>query len=368
MQPVSPKRLIASLAAVLAAAFAVAACAAESGADAPATAGCAPSDGLRFICGPVASEDLARVPGTRWLIASGMNIGQPAHLYLIDARGKTAGVLFPLGEPQMALDRRIAPGCSGPPDLSRMSTDGLGLRPGPHGVHMLYAANHGDRRAIEMFRLDARGARPRLRWVGCAAMPPGTLPNAVAPLPDGGLLVSSFYDPTDPTAWARMARGEDTGRILEWRPGTGFRPLPGGVMSGANGLETSADGSLVYASAWSGRRLVILSLRDGTRREIALDFLPDNIHRLPDGSLLVGGQRARVEDVAACAGPQCPQAWELARVDPRTGAVRPLLKREGTSLVNYGCGGLALDGAVFITARGDRRIVYVPQAELPPLR
>jgi len=361
-------RLISALAATLALAIVNGACAGELGAAASPTPGCAPSDGLRFICGPVASEDIVRVPGSRWLIASGMNLGQPAHLYLIDARAKTASVLFPLGEPQMALDRRVAPDCSGPPDLSRMSTDGLGLHPGPRGVHMLYAANHGDRRAIEMFRIDNRGPRPRLRWVGCAPMPPGTLPNAVAPLPDGGLLVSSFYDPTDKTSWARMARGEDTGRVLEWRPGKGFRLLPGGVMSGANGLETSADGATVYASAWSGRRLVIISRRDGARREIPLDFLPDNIHRLDDGSLLVGGQHTRVEDVAACTGAQCPQAWELAQVDPRSGAVRPLLTRAGTSIINYGCGGVALEGVVFITARGDQRIIYVPRSELPSLR
>ena len=361
-------RLISSLAAVLAVVVATGAWAAAPGAATSPMPACAPSDGLRFICGPVASEDIVHVPGSHWLIASGMNLGQPAHLYLIDARAKTASVLFPLAKPEMALDRRVAPDCSGPPDLSRMSTDGLGLRPGPRGVHMLYAANHGDRRAIEMFRIDSRGPRPRLRWLGCAVMPPGTLPNAVAPLPDGGLLVSSFYDPTDKASWARMARGEDTGRVLEWRPGKGFRLLPGGVMSGANGLETSPDGAVVYASAWSGRKLVIISRRDGTRREIQLDFLPDNIHRLADGSLLVGGQRTRVEDVAACTGAQCPQAWVLAQVDPRTGVVRMLLTRQGTSVVNYGCGGVALDGTVFITARGDQRIVYVPRSELPSLR
>jgi hypothetical protein len=47
---------------------------------------CLPDEGIAAICGPVASEDLARIPGTRWLIASGLNIGAPAHLYLIDSR------------------------------------------------------------------------------------------------------------------------------------------------------------------------------------------------------------------------------------------------------------------------------------------
>src|SRR5262245_37795162 len=37
------------------------------------SASCADEEGLHFICGPVASEDLVQVPGTRWLIASGLN-------------------------------------------------------------------------------------------------------------------------------------------------------------------------------------------------------------------------------------------------------------------------------------------------------
>ena len=321
---------------------------------------CAPTDGLRFICGPEASEDLVRLPGTRWLIASGLNIGKPAHLYLIDTRAKRSAILFPLGASSMKLDRARAPGCEGPPDLARISTDGLALRPGRAGMHMLYATNHGDRMAIEMFEVDTTAKVPRVRWVGCAPLPAGTLPNAVAPLPGEGLLVTSFYDPTDPASWDRMTRGERTGRLLEWHPGTGFRVVPGSELSGANGLETSADGSLVYVSAWSARKLVIFSRRDDVRREVPLDFMPDNIHRLADGTLLVAGQATSVKSIHSCAGPQCPQPWVVARVDPVSGTVRSLLKREGTPLVNYACSALIVDDTVYITARGDRRVSYAP--------
>ncbi len=305
------------------------------------------------------------MPGTPWLIASGLNVGQPAHLYLIDTRAKTSAILFPVGQPAMKMDAQSAPGCSGPPDLARMSTDGLGLREGRGGVHTLYAANHGDRKAVEVFEVDARGPAPRLAWIGCVPLPAGTLPNAVTPLPEGALLVSSFYDPNDGTAWERMGRGELTGRLLEWRPGQGFRDLPGGAMSGANGLETSADGKTIYASAWSARKLVVLPRHGGAQRAIPLDFMPDNIHRLPDGSLLVGGQKTSVKSIAACHGPQCPQTWVVARIDPRTGAARTLLTRAGTPAVNYGCTALDVDGTVYITARGDGRILYAPLADLP---
>ncbi len=317
-------------------------------------------DDLGLILGPVGSEDIVRVPGTPWLIASGLNLGAPAQLSLIDTRTKSA----------VPIVLTCLPGAEGdqdapPPDLSRMSTDGLALREGIGGKHLLYAANHGDRYAIEIFAVDADAARPAVRWAGCARLPPNALPNAVRPLPDGSLLVICPYDPTDPDCWSRMARGENTGRILKWRAGRGIEELPNSAMSGGNGLEVSADGSVVYASAWSARELVVLSLRDGGRRAIALDFLPDNIHAMADGTLLVAGQRTTVEAIAACTGASCPQPWVVAKIDPRSAEVRPLLSGEGTARVNYACGALVVGDTMYVTVRGDRCIVYRAMSELP---
>jgi hypothetical protein len=286
-----------------------------------------------------------------------LNVGAPAHLYLIDTQAKSAAVLFPLGASRMTLDRQLTPDCGGPPDLSRMSTDGLALRPGSTGRHILYAANHGDRMAIEMFAVDATGEHPEVTWIGCMPLPAHTLPNSVAALPGEGILVTSFYDPTDEKrAWAQMARGENTGRLLEWHLSTGFREVPDVGVSGANGLELNAEGTVMYVSAWSARKIVVISRRAAVSREITLDFMPDNIHRLGDGSLLVGGQKTEVPKIAAC-GAQCPQPWVVVRVDPKSGAVTRLLEGEGTEAVNYACGGLVVDRTLYVTARGDRRII-----------
>jgi len=330
---------------------------------------CTPRDGLSFICGPEGSEDIVRIPGTTWLIASGLNLGRPAHLFLIDARRKRASVLFPAAGALAAQARmRSASGCAGPPDPARMSMDGLGLRAGPSGRDMLYAANHGDRMAIEEFAVDARMDPPRAMWVDCAPLPAGTLPNAVAPLADSGFLVTTFYDPRDQSSWERMARAERTGRILKWEPESGFRTLPGSEMSGANGLATSRDGRIVYASAWSARKVLLLPVTGGRRREIPLDFMPDNIHLLVDGTLLVGGQRTTVERIARCGGGACPQAWAIVRIDPRSGVVQPLLTRPGTPEVNYACGGIELGGVLYFTDRGTRSVAYISLTQLPSLK
>ena len=321
---------------------------------------CAPHDGLRYICGPVGAEDIAQIPGTRWLVTSGLDLGGGGRLYLVDGRSKRARVLQ-LGT------AAPAPGCPSPPDLAKLSTDGLTLRPGSAGRHMLYVANHGDRRAIEMVRIDARGEVPTATWTGCAPMPAHTLPNAVAALSGGRLIVTSFHDPDDKQAWDRMARQEPTGSVWEYRPGSGFRRLDLGPISGANGVEVSRDAHTLYVSAWSSSKLVAVDLKTRRRREIALDFLPDNIKRAADGSLLVGGQKTTVASIAACDGPQCPQDWEVARVDPISGGVTPLVSRHGDALVNYAATGVEVGGTLYITVRGDKRIAYIPTNALPSL-
>jgi sugar lactone lactonase YvrE len=330
----------------------------------PQARDCAPHDGLSFVCGPVGSEDIAQIPGTGWLIASGLDLGGGGHIHLIDGRSERAFT----ATLQSAPEPDLAAGCPGPPDPAKMSTDGLTIRPDAGGRHMLYVANHGDRRAIEMFRIDARRDVPVLTWVGCAPMPAGTLPNAVAALSGGRLIVTSFHDPDDKLAWARMARQEPTGSVWAWRPGAGFRRMDTGPISGANGVEVSRDERTLYVSAWSASRLVIIDLGTGRRREIPLDFLPDNVKRAPGGLLLVGGQRTTVASIASCTGPQCPQDWIVARVDPRRGTVTPLVERHGDALINYACTGLEVGGRLYITARGDRRIAWLPISSLPSLR
>lgn len=343
------------------------AAAALAGTGAPAK-DCAPHEGLSFICGPVGSEDIARIPGTRWLAASGLGLGAPGRLYLIDTRSKRARVLFPQPGVAPRPGPALTAGCPGPPDSAAMSTDGLTIRAGRGGRHTLYVANHGDRRAIEIFAVDATGDIPTAIWVGCAPMPAQTLPNAVVALAGGGLIVSSFRDPDDPLAWERMARGEPTGSLWRWRPGAGFNRLEAGPISGANGVEVSKDERTLYVSAWSAGKLVILDLASLKRREIPLGFLPDNIKRAPDGSLLVGGQKTTVAGIAVCNGPRCPQDWVVARVDPAKGRVTPLVARHGDARVNYACTGLQVGGVLYITNRGDNRIAWLPAASLPSLR
>jgi hypothetical protein len=331
-----------------------------------AVAACEPADGLGYVCGPRAAEDVVQLPGTRWLITSGLATDQPGRLWLINERSKRAQPVAL----RDARDASAAPShwrgnCPQPPRLELLSMDGLGLHTISTGNHLLFAANHGGRHAIEVFEVRTRGyAEPEVTWTGCVPLPPGTLANAVAPLRNGGLIMASFHDPDDPQAWTRLARGESTGSVWEWQPAAGWQLLDAGPLSGANGLALSRDERTLYISAWAAGRLVIMDrggTRSGTgmRREMELGFLPDNLHREPDGTLLVAGQRARVADIAACNGPACPQPWVVARVDPLRGKVTVLAQGPGNARIGYACGALRVGDTLYITARGDARLAWL---------
>src|SRR5215475_5582560 len=94
---------------------------------------CAPAGGLNFICGLQAPEDLVLVPGTRWLIASGMSAGSGMHL--IDTQAKTARNLFASDVSSARADKARFAGCPGPLDPKQAILHGLSLRHAQSGQY-----------------------------------------------------------------------------------------------------------------------------------------------------------------------------------------------------------------------------------------
>jgi hypothetical protein len=321
---------------------------------------CAPHDGLIFICGTGAVEDLAPVPGTRFLLAGGMRFSQAVPIRLIDTVRGTMQVAWPRPAATRA-DRANYADCPGPPDASRMSTTGLALQPLTPTASRFYAVNEGDRRAIEVFDVAleiAPGAptAPRLSWIGCIPMPAGTNPNAVTPL-DGRALAIVSMDDGAPDRMERHISGEAMGSVWIWRPGEGLHPLPGIRLRGGNGIAASADNRWLYVSAWSGAQLVRIAVDgDIAPQSTDLPFLPDNVKRLADGSLLLAAQRPPVERIARCGGPSCPADWLIARFDAATLRWTVVHEARGNEALNYATGAVEHDGRAWIANRGDGRI------------
>src|SRR5262249_27701168 len=150
-------------------------------------------------------------------------------LTLIDSRNGTFGGL----KPQVKHDATFAQ-CAAPPDAAKAITHGLNLRAGASGHSTLYAVGHGAREAIEVFDVDATGAKPAVTWKGCVPMPEGLAANSVASLADGSLVATVLIMPGKTFLDSIMKR--PTGAVYEWAPGkTGFEMIRGSELPGNNG-------------------------------------------------------------------------------------------------------------------------------------
>jgi len=203
------------------------------GATSPLAATCEPVGDIRFICDVIGPEDLAVVPGTEWVIASGNQEG--GAIQLISVAEKTARPLFPTPSPAVRLDSTTYPTCPGPIDPdegAQFRAHGLYLEPGDGNVHTLYVVHHGTRESVEVFELDARTTPPSLTWVGCAVAPETHVLNAVVALPEGGFAATN-------------TRGGD---VWEWHTADGWALVPGSENTAPNGLEISDDGRWFYVA------------------------------------------------------------------------------------------------------------------------
>ena len=354
---------------------AAAAQAAPAAADrhAPASPDCGAAGELSFVCGAHNPEDLARIPGTRWLIATGFADG--AGLSLVDTRARTLSRWRP-AIPADA-DRRGA--CPSVLDPERLNAHGLSLRARGGGRYALHVVNHGGRESIEVFNVDTRSDRPTLTWTGCLPMPAGLAANSVATFSDGAVLATVLTRPG--TTIADFVAGRPTGGVYEWRPGaSGFRLLPGTELPGDNGLETSPDARQFYVVAFGWRAVVVYQRADTSApvlRAVAPDFMPDNIHW--DGArLIVAGMRY---DEPACGGPRgivggvadpmtCYRGYVAASFDPHTGAFRTLAYGPPNPAFNDVSSAVVAGGELWLGSfRSDRlawRLLPGPESSTPP--
>jgi hypothetical protein len=323
-----------------------------------AAASCNPDGPLRYLCGPANAEDIVRLGNTRWLVTSGMDgplMGggeARGHLYLVDHQTRTFLDWFPGQAASPRHDTALFKDCPGPVDPTRFSAHGLSLKERSAGRYRLYITAHGAREAIEVFDIDATGARPTIAWAGCVVLPDDVMANSVTQLPDGGFVATKFLDRRQPQAQAfgAVQRGEPNGALYEWHPGGKVQAIAGTEMSGPNGIETSPDGRTLYVAAFGSNELVRFE-RDGNgwrRQAMKLDITPDNLRWSPDGKLLAAGNNA-------CGRPPCPPGWKVLEIDPRTLASRTVAGSERTTGMQGATVGIRVGSDIWVgTYSGDR--------------
>lgn len=314
-------------------------------------------------------EDLKRIPGTPYIVASGFSPG--AGLKLVDSQRRTLRRWYTAAPDQITPDPARYPDCANPPDPALFNARGLSLRRTGRQTATLHVVNHGGREAIEVFeiRSSGRATEPTLHWQGCLLMPAGHVGNAVATYSDGTVLVSVLTRPG--TSITDFERGQNTGAIFERAPASSaFTLIPGTALPGNNGLETAANDKGFYTIAFGLRAVVTFRRGDpGGPKGIfaAPGFMPDNIHR--DGKhLLLAGMNS---DEPACGGKRqiiggvadtmlCPRGWKVARFDPRNGKFRIIAQGERSAAFNGVSQALVLDQTLWLGSYQADRIAFRP--------
>lgn len=292
-----------------------------SGLAALAAAACTPVPGIEMICGPSRVEDLAQLPGTRWVVASGMH-AQRGDLYLIDRRTRGHHSIGRSGDFRVAPDKRYP--CAAPPKPERMVTHGLAVLPRGAGRFYVYAINHAEREAVEVFEIDTRRTQPRTTWIGCIEMPRELPMNSVAVLDPDTLFVTRLSTQVAPADRTRaLASGSATGAILEWRRGTVTQLQLDGI-AGPNGILVSRDGRHLFVSMFGAKQVVRYD-RTGAEPPKALPIAsnPDNLRWTDTGLIAAAGAIAPVGLLLDCLrrGDRqefCSTRWEVPLIDPAT--------------------------------------------------
>jgi hypothetical protein len=249
-----------------------------------------------YVWGPINAEDLVQVPGTDWIVTSGMlGPGAPlGRLYAVHRGDLSCSELFPYGLTH-ALDRARF-GAQEPLAAESLAPHGIDVAVRADGIAELFVVNHGARESVEVFEVLLDGARPALRWIGGVEMPGTTLGNDVAALAGGGFVISTTGDIDGKAASSEAVftgdgASDDTGGVLEWSASEGWKLLPGTGINVANGVAASADGEWVYIGGWRGQciKKVRRGVADPEVVTVPAPILVDNLTWTRDGKLLAAG-------------------------------------------------------------------------------
>ncbi len=342
-------------------------------------AACAKGDSepqVGYVDGAINAEDLVPIPGTRWLLAGGLDEpGIPGRLTLIDREAKQARLLFSAESPISAETRANGqegdPACPGPLPPGKFGAHGIALRPTGEGKGTVYVVNHTGREAVELFALDWSGKEPTIAWTGCIPLPEGVLSNGVTPLPGGRIAVTHMNAPEyfdvpagrgNPEQWIpKFVAGETTGYAATWGPREGWKKIPGTEGSVPNGIEASPDGRLVYVAIWRAGELRRVDLASGQVRTVKLAFMPDNLRWGDDGKLWTAGAAGDPKAYFDCAAKKgCHNPYSIASLDPATMKASEFAHPDTRPAFGDATAAVAVGGEVWVGSNPTEHVAYFP--------
>jgi len=292
--------------------------------DLPAVVDCRDTKDIHPICGFQNPEDLAVLSDDRRVIVSQYgSMTDPNHagsLAILDLRNEAMHVVYPPSD--RTARTTPSPGwgdetCPGPP--SPLNPHGIDLAQRNDGRWQLLVVNHGQRESVEFFEVLSEPEDVRVVWRGCTIPPPDSYFNDVVHIPGGGFLASHMMDRN--SVWIGMLLGmlgRDTGNVMEWHSGRGYRDVAGTEAPFPNGIEISGDGNDIYLNAYLAGEVRRISRATGNRLATAKVPGPDNLSWARDGRLLVASHTGAMSEQRVCMSLKegaCPMSFEIVALD-----------------------------------------------------
>ena len=319
----------------------------------------------RPVCSFTNPEDLVALPGGEAILVSeygGMEGHVPGALALLVLQTDQRRELFRGG----AADGAATPGWGDPacpgPLTAAFSPHGIHLSTRDDGALQLLVVQHGGRESLEFFEVAGSGRDWAVEWRGCVVAPEDAWLNSVAALPGGGFVTTRMIErPTVVTDLATaIAQGGGGGYVLEWLPDRGFAILGGSEGEMPNGIETSTDGRLVFATG-SGEVRRIVRATGEVEARVQLGAL-DNARWASDGRLVVANLTSdALDDFVVCTQLEsgaCPMSFRIVAIDPVSMETEELYSNQGPPM-GGGTVGLVIDDELFIGSFAGDRILRV---------
>ena len=348
------------------------------GSDAPKITDCKEKGGLIPICGIQNPEDMAVLPGGRFVIAGqygGIAGEKPKGFALYDSASGAITQLGPFAENSPELWG--SPDCKQPPGPA-FSAHGIELAQRNDGRWQLLAVNHGGRESLEWFEVTIRPSDPapvNVTWRGCAEAPEGAVLNAVATLPNGaGQLTSQIWKHKGPAtpifaAWNMVASrfGWGSGAVLHW-DGKTYSEVPGISGYFPNGIVVSADGRFMYVNNVGLKEIQKYAISGGKPlASVGVNGYPDNVRWSADRKhLFVASQRGSLSDTGDCMKLEsgaCGMRAAIVMIDPETMTAQELFEHEGAPMGGFTVA-VELKDSLLLGAFASDRILLVPKTKL----
>jgi hypothetical protein len=328
----------------------------------PARGPCADGTPLGTICGFEEPED------SEWMSAAGVllvtNMRNPAvkgdhggFLAALVPGSRDVRRVWPTGKPtDAAPDPQVGdPGCPGP--LAGPTFSPHGLTSAGNLVYVVAHSNAGAREAVEIFAVDGQGADATVMWKGCIPQEPNVVANDIAVASDGEVIISNYE--SEMSLWNTLragALGSQTGDVMGWRRGSGWRHLSGTAASMANGVAVSADGQQVFWAETGTGKVHRTPRAGGADTSVSIGGNPDNLSWTSRGTLLVATHTGGPKFLLCALGSlPCRSPWAVFEIDPKTMTATQRFAHDG-SVVGAIASATEVDGKTYLGSVFDDRI------------